>query len=116
MWPPPDPDRMPLPKMNAHNSSNAPDYANASEVQNFRLRQQKDQSRWDQTISTGRYPSCSLENAGDTTDDSSSSQDEAWRNSEGERLGDYGVDEDVEDFNRDETFAHMRQRRRNEKE
>jgi len=44
------------------------------------------------------------------SDDNLSSRDEAWRNSEGERLRDYGVDEDIEGINEDEPQSHMRRR------
>ncbi len=109
-WPPPDPDRMPR-------SSNRPPFeqpfvydgdlsTDPTNVDTFRRRQQEDLKRYDEgaTTSIRRRPfdrdepfasqSAEADNLG--------SSEEGWRDSEGDRLDDFGVDEHAEMYDEDD--------------
>jgi len=101
-------------RIKSHNAYTTPDYTDVTEVQNFRVRQQKDKLRWGQVIPHNQFaPDVPDYSTDSDSDDNLSSRDEAWRNSEGERLRDYGVDEDIEGINEDEPQSQMRRRRGN---
>ena len=108
-WPPPDPDRMPR-------SNNQPVFeqpfvydedlsTTKINVEAFRTRQNEDLKRYNEgtTISRlpfheryGRNESFASQSPGF---DDPGSRKEGWRDSEGDRLDDFGVDEDAEDDN-----------------
>lgn len=97
MWPPPDPDKMPRVQRNLEEEVGEVEYKSGrEEVDAFRERQQRDFQRW--------------ENVGES-EESESNEDEGngWMNSDGERLEDYGVDEDPED---DIPLAELLRRRK----
>ena len=85
-----------------------------SSVNAFRRRQQEDLKRYDQRVTTSipRRPLHELHSdAGYRTDsvpfqsaksDNLGSDGEGWRDSEGDRLGDFGVDEDAEFHDEDD--------------
>ena len=128
LWPPPDPDRMPR-------SSNQPPFeqpfvydenvsTDQSSVNAFRRRQQEDLKRYYQRVTTliPRRPLHELHSNATYRDDSVSSQSaksdnsgcdgEGWRDSEGDRLGDFGVDEDAEFYDEDDIpLAELLRRR-----
>jgi palmitoyltransferase len=92
-WPPPDPDKMPrVTKAMPKDLNQDEKLSDASRVEAFRRRQQADLQRQKQKS----------ENS--SSDDVFTSESEpedvdakhSWKNSEGEMLGDYGVDEDTE--------------------
>ncbi|CAD6592542.1 MAG: Palmitoyltransferase [Alectoria sarmentosa] len=118
LWPPPDPDRMPR-------SSNRPPFkrpfvynedlsAIQYNVDAFRRRQQEDLKRYDERTTTSiqrrpfqeRYKNEGFRDkslAFQTTESKDiGSGEEGWRDSEGDRLNDFGVDEDAEFYEEDE--------------
>ncbi|EKG22264.1 Serine hydrolase [Macrophomina phaseolina MS6] len=115
-WPPPDPDRMPLPKR-SFNPDDAfthrvPDLDDQHAMAAFKQRQQEDFKRWEGGGLQKRRPfhkrmgNAAERNGEIASDDESPSEDgdgeEAWRNSEGERLRDFGVDEEAEFYDEDD--------------
>ena len=115
-WPPPDPDRMPrLPRTtNGRPFTYKEDSrSNREQIDAFRRRQEEDLKRFHHTESLirrkpfhERYKDTSQAQResprlldGDNAFDGG---EEAWRNSEGERLGDFGVDEDIEFYDEDD--------------
>jgi len=89
----------------------------SAEIDAFRKRQHKDLKRWEGADNSvyRRQPfyqrfetSTSAELADDNNEDDESEEasiadgEESWRNSEGERLGDFGVDEEVEFYDEDD--------------
>lgn len=125
-WPPPDPDRMPRLQRNtesaeaftvSHNGLNGQD-----EVEAFKRRQQADFDR--RAVQNGhvlRRKSFHERFAPETyepLDDNEAGTDsgeEGWQDSGGNRLKDYGVDEDVEFYDEDEIPLAELLRRRKEK-
>ncbi|KIW22948.1 uncharacterized protein PV07_11189 [Cladophialophora immunda] len=128
-WPPPDPDRMPRldrPLESAHDAF-VHDHSNLSpndEMEAFRQRQQADFERrpdyygvqrrrpfHDRFETTNLVP---VENDYINRDeDDSLSGEEGWQDSGGNRLKDYGVDEDVEFYDEDSIpIAELLTRRR----
>ncbi|KAL2831724.1 DHHC palmitoyltransferase-domain-containing protein [Aspergillus cavernicola] len=105
-WPPPDPDRIPLPSKGQQN-----DWASTAattghiEIEAFNKRKAEDLKRRRIPIQIERRKpfyerfdesdSNSSEKYSDASDDFDNGE-EAWRNSEGERLRDFGVDEEIE--------------------
>ncbi len=126
-WPPPDPDRMYRAPRN-DSSSNA--FTQSMDIEDFRRRQQADLARY--TDNDGDYvvrrkpfhERVEAMNAGkpanadansDAVDDAEGSSsdseaalsednagEEAWRNKEGERLDDFGVDEAIDFYDEDD--------------
>jgi len=93
-WPPPDPDKMPRTNRTLVENVDVKDYENIGDVEAFKKRQQKDQERW-------------ARNNVDGSDDNEAEEyeseyeegldgEEGWTNSDGDRLRDYGVDEEAE--------------------
>ena len=126
-WPPPDPDRMIRTTRYLNGSSEAFTFQNATissadQIKQFRQRQEQDVGRLQAQASkrrpfhdrfmaanTGSEPIHPLPTDGEASD----SGEEAWRNSEGERLDDFGVDEDVEFYDEDNMpLAQLLQRRK----
>jgi palmitoyltransferase len=113
-WPPPDPDRMPR-KARTVNAEDAFTYRNsasmANEVDAFKQRQQADlarrrpfRHRFDMNTDEPLH--------NDFLDsDEDGSGEEGWTNRDGDRLQDYGVEEDVE-FYDDVPLAELIKRRR----
>ncbi|KAL2357667.1 putative zinc finger protein DHHC domain-containing protein [Cryomyces antarcticus] len=133
-WPPPDPDRMPRVRRRFD-----PDTAfvhGDTEVEAFRQRQAEDLKRYTQPQGTihRRLPfhkrfsdpntvsEYGVEDVGEedfsdgineVEEEEEEEGEEAWRNSEGERLGDFGVDEDVEFYDEDDIpLAELIRRRK----
>ncbi|KAJ6015270.1 Palmitoyltransferase pfa4 [Penicillium herquei] len=127
-WPPPDPDRIPLPASQAfHDDSQLPkSYSSARDtVEAFDRRQSEDLNRrvWTSDIQRRKrfherfqqenYESDEDRGAGPVYGDDSDEGEESWRNAEGERLRDFGVDEDVEFYDEDDVpLAVLMQRRK----
>lgn len=117
-WPPPDPDRIPIPKGSI--SVNDPDiplsYASArDQVEAFDRRQEADLDRPRPYSTVQRrkrfherfqdepsYESDDEQRPAQTYGNDSDEGEESWRNAEGERLRDFGVDEDVEFYDEDD--------------
>ncbi|KAI4134340.1 MAG: hypothetical protein LQ347_001614 [Umbilicaria vellea] len=112
VWPPPDPDRMPrrvrpLDPKDAFTHGRYPT-TNEEQVESFRQRQERDIARMQRPSPQvqrrkpfhERYSRAGDVDAMDPGTESdgrlSSEGEEGWRNSEGDRLQDFGVDEDVD--------------------
>ncbi|MCJ1417053.1 Palmitoyltransferase [Xylographa parallela] len=116
-WPPPDPDRVARKPVFASTEDafihQDPDVSNKDHLDAFRRRQQEDLKRR-QAVESPAYrrkpfhqrykePVSDKENTQDTSVSFMASEgEEAWRNSEGDRLNDFGVDEDVEFYDEDD--------------
>ncbi|KAL1634388.1 Palmitoyltransferase [Neofusicoccum ribis] len=127
-WPPPDPDRMPRVKrtFNPEDAFNhrVPDLDDREAMDAFKKRQEADLKRWENPGLQRRRPFHKrLENAGQDRDfdgDETPSEgdydgesgEEAWKNSEGERLRDFGVDEEAEFYDEDDVPLSELMRRR----
>lgn len=114
-WPPPDPDRMPRLQRTAdaqdpfvYDKAHLSDY---EEIQAFKRRQQEDiQRRQVQSHVYRRKPfhvryadgSEGMSEDAEGDDASSESGEEGWQDEGGNRLRDYGVDEDVEFYDEDD--------------
>ena len=127
-WPPDDPDRMPrLPRTAQHQDGFVyrEDLTAAEEIQAFKERQAADIARRESQGSRIRRKPFrdrfnlesqeSLEDdyLGDDADDLSG--EEGWQDSEGNRLKDYGVEEDVEFYDEDDIPLAELLRRREER-
>ncbi|KAL8865501.1 MAG: hypothetical protein Q9174_006852 [Haloplaca sp. 1 TL-2023] len=129
-WPPPDPDRMPRRSYEVAGQDPFTFDRDSSQidVQAFRRRQQKDALRF--TNGRGLYSSTLLQqrsrtNTKERTDESQESGDDEddtgsgprWRDREGDRLHDFGVDEEAEGYEEDGMpLAEMVRRRKAGKE
>ncbi|KAF2456870.1 Palmitoyltransferase [Lineolata rhizophorae] len=119
-WPPPDPDRIPRIKR-TFNSEDALVYNqygqtnDREDIEAFRRRQAEDLKRWNSNAGgiQRRKPFYTRATEDGRMFDGSDASDvdignmegggeEGWRNSEGERLRDFGVDEDVEFYDEDD--------------
>ncbi|OAX79378.1 hypothetical protein ACJ72_06302 [Emergomyces africanus] len=128
-WPPPDPDRMykPMP-WNSHGNglTSEPNYASQrEEIEAFKHRQREDIQRREAGLEVQRrkpfhrryiqnmemadlHVSSESESGGD-----SDSGEEGWRDSEGDRLRDFGVDEEIEFYDEDDIpLAELLRRRK----
>ena len=135
-WPPPDPDRM---GRIARTFDQSQAFTQSMDVGDFRKRQEADQLRYQRpngsssTLLQRRQPfhvrhdredstDCAVYTDDDHDDEQSGDDDpaeegegeEGWRNSEGERLGDFGVDEDAEFYDEEDEgpLAELMRRRR----
>lgn len=128
-WPPPDPDRIPRVRRQfnpeeafIHKEGYVDKY---DEVEAFRQRQQEDLQRRNRPASGFQrrrpfHERLEKPAAADHGDEYSSPDEqddapgeEAWRNSEGERLADFGVEEDVDFYDEDEIpLADLLRRRK----
>lgn len=111
-WPPPDPDR--IPRMSKSYDLSQPFVYDSTEngIDAFRKRQREDQKRWhqnDESMIRKRRPfheryDPDADHMISVTDDESEAEDgeEGWRNSEGERLRDFGVDEETEFYDEED--------------
>lgn len=128
-WPPPDPDRIPLPaRPSFPDESHSPQtYGSArEEIEAFNRRKMQDldrpkfysnvqrRKRFHDRYEQGEDDESSDEQpSGLTYGDESDEGEESWRNAEGERLRDFGVDEDVEFYDEEEVpLAVLVQQRR----
>ena len=115
-WPPPDPDRITRKFARPDAPSPYTYDEGASEqarIEAFRQRQQQDMQRWQNSDTNETVRKRKVfhkrfdEGDGDangpskTPPASDESGEEGWRNSEGERLKDFGVDEEVEFYDED---------------
>ena len=132
MWPPPDPDRMPRLDRPINTQSafvHDRDALSADqELLAFRRRQQADFEQRSGFYGVQRripfHDRFEKENVKpvdyiyvDGLDEGSYSGEEGWRDSDGNRLKDYGVDEDVEFYDEDSIpIAELLKRRREERE
>ncbi|KAL4914602.1 DHHC palmitoyltransferase-domain-containing protein [Aspergillus aurantiobrunneus] len=113
-WPPPDPDRIPLPP---REQGHAFAYGTAEttvhiDIEAFNRRKAADLKRRRAPVEVERQKpfherfdesaSDSSEGDSDPSDNDSDNGEEAWRNSEGERLRDYGVDEEAEFYDEED--------------
>jgi palmitoyltransferase len=92
VWPPPDPDKMPRVQRKVDEDV---DVQGVGEVEAFRRRQAKDYERWGnkEDVEEGRS------DEGDEYEseyEEGIDGEEGWTNAEGDRLRDFGVDEDAE--------------------
>lgn len=96
MWPPPDPDKMPRSQRNLAEEVGEVDYKSGrEEIEAFKARQRKDMQRWeDKEGIDDEYGSDGEEEGMDG--------EIGWTNSDGDRLRDYGVDEDAESLDEDD--------------
>ncbi|EON61876.1 hypothetical protein W97_01094 [Coniosporium apollinis CBS 100218] len=128
-WPPPDPDRIPRVRREfnpeeafIHKEGYVDTY---NEVEAFRQRQQEDLQRWKRPSNEvqRRRPfherleksvAAEVEDGYSSPDEQDGAPgEEAWRNSEGERLADFGVEEDVDFYDEDEVpLADLLRRRK----
>lgn len=105
-WPPPDPDRMVKtygPPIN-QDSFVQDRQTERERINAFRSRQQQDflrQRPFHHRLQK-RFDKKAIECDDDLSEAGSASGEEGWRNSEGERLRDFGVDEDVEFYDEDD--------------
>ena len=128
-WPPPDPDRIPrkIASVDPDSAFIHSDYAttNKEHREAFRKRQEQDLKRYqvDTKPVYRRQPFHRRYEGSNTSDGdtgrtggqlvSPSDGEEAWRNSEGDRLDDFGVDETVEFYDEDDIpLAELLSRRR----
>jgi palmitoyltransferase len=120
-WPPPDPDRMPRPPRNYDDKAALTYRQNYDDgdIVAFRLRQQEDLKRFNQNESAMRKRQ-QFHQRYDPSDNTIEKDlapgeegEESWRNAEGERLADFGVDEDVEFYDEENIpLAELIQRRK----
>lgn len=122
-WPPPDPDRMPA-VSRTHEAMDmfARQHENLSEqdeMEAFKKRQEADWKRQSQNFAHRkktfheRYNLESYQCEGDSlADEHGDSGEEGWQDSGGNRLKDYGVDEDIEFYDEDDIpLAELLRRR-----
>ena len=126
-WPPPDPDRIPrmrrYPEMGDAFTHHEDQTSKEDFIGSFRRRQQEDFRRFQSSQSQfyrrkpfhDRY-NIKEEDAEDVPDSGSGGSnagEEGWRNSEGDRLGDFGVEEEVEFYDEDDVpLAELLRRRK----
>ena len=124
-WPPPDPDRMPR-QQRTIDSDGAFTYpqtalSNYDEVQAFKKRQANDLKRRQGVVDVRRrkpfyrrdFSAHNRETGDLESDQESGSGEEAWRDSGGNGLADYGVDEQVEFYDEDDVpLAELIRRRK----
>ncbi|BCS21200.1 putative palmitoyltransferase with autoacylation activity Pfa4 [Aspergillus puulaauensis] len=127
-WPPPDPDRIPLPPRAQQNGFAYGAAANMGhiDIEAFNQRNTADlrrrkahaeverrkpfHARFDESASD------SSENDGGVPDHGSDNGEESWRNSEGERLRDFGVDEEAEFYDEEDIPLAMLMQQRAERQ
>ncbi|KAJ6172504.1 Palmitoyltransferase pfa4 [Penicillium chermesinum] len=127
-WPPPDPDRIPWPvnPPKEQDPQLIEAYSSARDtVEAFQRRQAEDlrcknlsaeiqrRKRFHERLAKEDYKSDDERGPGPTYGDNSDEGEESWRNADGERLRDFGVDEDVEFYDEDDVpLAVLMDRRR----
>ncbi|OKP07377.1 Palmitoyltransferase pfa4 [Penicillium subrubescens] len=129
-WPPPDPDRIPLPAgpLPGHDSELLKTYSSArEEIEAFHHRQAEDFKRTRPFSEIQRrkrfherYKQQDDRNEDDERGprpvygDESDEGEESWRNAEGERLRDFGVDEDADFYDEDDVPLGVLMKQRNQ--
>jgi palmitoyltransferase len=107
-------------------TQHGPELTGQESIEAFRRRQQADMQRWKAPESyvqrrkpfVKRLETMTGDNeeyGSDGTDNDESTSDsgeEGWKNSEGERLGDFGVDEDAEFYDENVPLSELIARRR----
>ncbi|OJJ31233.1 hypothetical protein ASPWEDRAFT_119560 [Aspergillus wentii DTO 134E9] len=117
-WPPPDPDRIPLPAKSFRNDDAFTDpqtYSSAYEqVEAFNRRKAEDlkrqkagmevqrRKRFGKRLKEENNRDSDSEGTDPRSDNESDDGEEGWKNSEGERLRDFGVDEDIEFYDEED--------------
>jgi palmitoyltransferase len=92
-WPPPDPDKMPRTEHRG-DEQNLPEYSTPQEeVAAFKKRQQKDHKRWTKLSESDEDGE---EEEEEEEYEEGIDGEAGWTNSDGDRLRDYGVDEEAE--------------------
>ncbi|KAJ5794259.1 hypothetical protein N7457_000858 [Penicillium paradoxum] len=125
-WPPPDPDRIPMPAR-PPNAISMPTYATIQdEIDAFNLRKREDMRRLRRNAGLQRrkpfrdrykkdddYTPSESDEGEFGFDNESDEGEESWRNAEGERLQDFGVDEEAEFYDEEDIpLGVLIQRRR----
>jgi palmitoyltransferase len=103
-WPPPDPDKMPRIERQEE-IENVPQYKTPQEeLAAFKSRQRKDHERWKKPEPENNDGSSEEEeeNEGEGEYEEGIDGEVGWTNSDGDRLRDYGVDEEAEVLAEDE--------------
>lgn len=121
-WPPPDPDRMPRVAATARTGERAFVHDDGG-VEAFKRRQTEDLKRWnrDADVVQRRRPfverlEAQIKQPGDVVDGNDNAMEEvkqnlgavntrgeeSWKNSEGESLADFGLDEDAEFYDEED--------------
>ena len=107
-WPPPDPDRIPSFEPDQAFTFQSASSSNEDAVEAFRKRQSADIKRYEFTAYR-RRPFHDRHRELDSQQTNAPlpaptphAGEEAWRNSEGDRLNDFGVDEDVEFYDEED--------------
>jgi palmitoyltransferase len=131
-WPPVDPDKLPRspPQVLNEQGSNAFIHGDEDEVQAFKKRQQEDYKRWETMLANDPRAGLRLRssatvttsNQGESSENDEGNDEEweegmdrefGWTNSDGDRLRDYGVDEEAEMIVEDDTpLGELLRRRR----
>lgn len=123
LWPPPDPDRMPRPE---NFTPNRPAFIHNDSQHNsveediaaFRKRQQADIKRWETPKKDFRHmdeiPSSDVEDDLESGSEYEEGLDGeiGWTNSDGDRLRDYGVDEEADILDDDIPLSELLRRRK----
>jgi len=131
-WPPPDPDRMPRQRnpdfQNPAFIHGGGGLSNQDQIDNFHQRKLRDlqrfgpggvmrQQRFRERYSDSGSRETTMYKASYGGDQDTSSGEEAWRDSEGDRLDDFGVDEDAEFYDEETlSLAELLRRRRTQKD
>lgn len=132
VWPPPDPDRMPrrVRPLDPLDAFTHGDYSTskAEQIDSFRRRQERDIARFQgsntqvhrrrpfhERYSHAQDPDA-MEYRAESDGSLSSEGEEGWRNSEGDRLQDFGVDEDADFYDEDNIPLAELLRRRQHKD
>ena len=105
VWPPPDPDKMPRAGRPSEDDSAVKHYGSVGEeVEAFKRRQQKDYERRAAKKRQDDEDGSAYEDSGESESEYEEGMDgeEGWTNSDGDRLKDYGVDEEAEVLGDDE--------------
>ena len=122
-WPPPDPDRIPMP-VRRYDERSAFLYEEgepSAQLKAFQERQQEDMKRWQagpgvvrkRRVFADRFDEHATLIHSDEGESFSDDGEEGWKNSEGERLADFGVDEEAEFYDEDEIpLAELIERKR----
>ncbi|OJJ63044.1 hypothetical protein ASPSYDRAFT_145575 [Aspergillus sydowii CBS 593.65] len=127
-WPPPDPDRIPLPPRGQQNefAYGAGGNLGHIDIEAFNKRKTADLKRRRTNAEVERRKpfharfdesaSDFSESDGGVSDQDSDNGEEAWRNSEGERLRDFGVDEEAEFYDEEDIPLAMLMQQRAERQ
>ena len=107
VWPPPDPDKLPRGEISSQNSGVREYGSIEEEKEAFRRRQQQDYKRWGYTenldeAAEEEAESEEYESGYEEEEEEGIDGEKGWTNSEGDRLRDYGVDEEAEVVGDDE--------------